>query len=240
MILDPKCKLRTFKNGDWYHIEECDSTQNLLRSNQETVNHHNKIFALSAKKQLKGIGRADHSWNHYEGGIAISVILPPLVPLTVSSLHMGLLIKDFITQHWKIPSDTIGLKWPNDIMKKVKNDWFKIGGILTHTTNNKLIIGIGLNIYAPQNNTTFAYETLLPPGDILLSDMEAFLMFLEENWTKKIFEIKEWNSSCVHINKEVSLDFSGAHISGIFEGIGELGECIINSQKYYAGSLTIT
>ncbi|MDH4467861.1 MAG: hypothetical protein QE271_07370 [Bacteriovoracaceae bacterium] len=240
----------SFSSGDWHHLDECSSTQIILKQwwegHQNNQPADNCVFALSTFKQTNGIGRSDHMWSHYRGAMAISVILPLLDVATLSPLHMGVMLKNFMIEHWKLPSDKankIGLKWPNDIMMRDEDGKRieKMGGILCHAIDQKVIIGVGLNIYFDEHFSDYA-SLLKPQGSkneqIQLKDYELFLKFMEKSWLQNSFSVEEWNRECVHIKHPVSLDLGqDKRIEGIFEGIGPWGEAIIDGKKYSSGSL---
>ncbi len=116
-------------------LRETDSTQELLRRGgfpEGTV--------VVADRQKKGKGRKGRRWESQEGGLYFSFVLSSekfrsvlQVPLVV-----GLAVSETL--------DSLGvrtvIKWPNDVYARGR----KIAGVLAEKTDDRVIVGVGLNV----------------------------------------------------------------------------------------------
>lgn len=104
-----------------------------------------------AGRQTSGRGRLHRQWDSPAGGLYLSVVFRPRLPLAslgIWSLLASLAVADAVND---ILNDArIRLKWPNDIFLDNK----KLGGILCEATGHPdsvdwVVTGIGLNVNAP-------------------------------------------------------------------------------------------
>ena len=143
------------------HFDQCESTQNYLKNNWDEliVNHENIL--ISTDHQTKGIGRRGNSWKELSNSLFLSFSLSANEVLTLTSLEIGVLIVDFISQ--KFNTD-LRLKWPNDILTK---DGHKCGGVLCNVVEkNQIIVGIGLNLGAHEKSELPSETSKFPIGCI--------------------------------------------------------------------------
>ena len=95
---------------------------------------------LIAEHQVAGRGRLDRSWvAPPRAGLTFSVIVAPSGPTSTWGwlpLLTGLALTDAI--------DGAVLKWPNDVLLGPRRA--KIAGILAHSTGDRVIVGVGLNV----------------------------------------------------------------------------------------------
>jgi BirA family biotin operon repressor/biotin-[acetyl-CoA-carboxylase] ligase len=108
-------------------------------------------FTVVADEQTQGRGRLDRTWTSpYGAGIAMSVVLRPLVPDVTWSwipLVAGIAVIDALAEQ----GVRAGLKWPNDVV--VDGDARdgspgprKLGGLLVERVGPAVVVGIGLNV----------------------------------------------------------------------------------------------
>ena len=108
-------------------------------------------FTVVADEQTQGRGRLDRTWTSpYGAGIAMSVVLRPLVPDATWSwipLVAGIAVVDALAAQ----GVRAGLKWPNDVV--VDGDARdgspgprKLGGLLVERVGPAVVVGIGLNV----------------------------------------------------------------------------------------------
>ena len=124
------------------------------------------------------------------------------------------------------------IKWPNDIMLNNK----KIGGILIETKFDYAVIGIGLNIneeYSDLNKNIENNSSSLRINKSPIIKLEMLLAnilnVLEECCNKEYQSlISEWLNYCNHINKKIKFHQDNNIVSGIFKGINQNGQAIIN------------
>lgn len=113
--------------------------------------------AVLALEQTAGRGRRGRPWVSPPGGLYLSVVLRPRLPVERWPLiGLGAAVGTASAIE-TVTGRAIGLKWPNDLM----HDDRKAGGILVETGGMHAVVGIGINTNIPTE--------LLPPGAISLS-----------------------------------------------------------------------
>ncbi|MEL7485460.1 MAG: biotin--[acetyl-CoA-carboxylase] ligase [Planctomycetota bacterium] len=98
--------------------------------------------------QSEGRGRLGRSWaDHPEHSLAMTFALsvrdhtPALLALAA-----GIAVADACAS--TLPTDTLGLKWPNDLVERTTNR--KLAGILVETADPLALVGIGVNVSHPR------------------------------------------------------------------------------------------
>ena len=106
-------------------------------------------FAVVSKVQTDGIGSRDNSWDGLDGNLFLSFALhvedlPKDLKIESASIYFAYLLKETLSDF----GSSVFLKWPNDFYIRDK----KIGGMITHMLDNKLVCGVGLNLVnSPKN-----------------------------------------------------------------------------------------
>ncbi len=120
------------------------------------------------------------------------------------------------------------IKWVNDIYIHNK----KICGILTESKNNKLIIGIGINLYHQEfpsniNASSIEDETGIKINkDQLLKDLLEELNNIQNN---QLDLMNEYIANNLVIGKRVSLLINEKEVEATVLGINSEGELVINN-----------
>ena len=132
-----------------FWFDEVESTmetaRELLRSDEQGCTSRN-LFGVLAGSQVKGRGTRGRTWLAGGGNLYLTLVLrksalPSSLPLTLVPLRIGTLLYPIINK--RVPADkTVELKWPNDVLLDNK----KVSGILIEVENDRLLIGIGMNI----------------------------------------------------------------------------------------------
>jgi BirA family biotin operon repressor/biotin-[acetyl-CoA-carboxylase] ligase len=236
------------------------STQTLAISLAENTSNAAGTVII-AEQQTGGVGRIGRKWISPKGGIWLSVILRPDVPITRSTLisfAAAIAVSDTINRITKLNSR---LKWPNDIVIKGK----KVGGtLLDLAIQNKSIkyavIGIGVNanvdaskIYSEiANSESFFGVTSLKSElsgrninkfefiKILLETLEYYYLKLENDNIDKI--IDKWKESSDTLNKAVKVKVKDECFEGIALDIDNNGALFVKTtdgklQKLISGDL---
>ncbi len=171
-------------NNRRYHINECDSSNILLKS--MSVNSSlEEFFIVSTDFQTAGKGQVGNSWESEKAkNLLFSVLLFPhkiaIKEQFLISQIISLAIKNVFDKY----AEGFTIKWPNDIYWNNK----KIGGILIENSLfknriQKSIIGIGLNI----NQELFLSNA---PNPISLKQIKAKEQNREEILEKIIIEFE--------------------------------------------------
>lgn len=138
-------------------LSECDSTNSELMRRAERGAPSGSV--LVADRQHAGRGRRGRQWSSSpENSLTFSLLwrfAPPLERLAGLSLAVGLALAQGLE---KLGARQVRLKWPNDLLLQTSNTGEaagKLGGILVEMALDRrgaaAIIGIGLNLAAPDN-----------------------------------------------------------------------------------------
>ncbi|MDG6243501.1 MAG: biotin--[acetyl-CoA-carboxylase] ligase [Methanolobus sp.] len=226
----------TLIGGDIRYYDELESTNITARDIAAKVCEGTVVIA---ETQKKGRGRMGTEWQSIPGGIWLSIILKPSIPLeNVSKITLvagiavaGSLRKNGIDAH---------IKWPNDVLVRGK----KICGILTEVSAevekvDYVILGIGINANVRiadlkeeirHNSTSIANEL----GKVI--DRTAFVAELFYEFEQQYIRFKtkqftdiidEWVNLSDTIGKEVKVTTPSKIIEGKAVGITEKGALVV-------------
>jgi BirA family biotin operon repressor/biotin-[acetyl-CoA-carboxylase] ligase len=216
-------------NFDIHFIHECQST------NEEAKNL-SAGSVIYAQKQTNGKGRMGRKWYDGDGNLMASIVLKKEPNAHLYSFLISLAVAQSIA--FLSPR----IKWPNDILVEGK----KICGILLETTEDTLIIGMGVNIQShPTDELLYKATDLKEYGravkaEKLLQDILQNLSFMIELYHQKGFEqirLKWLNFAC-GLGKEISVRLPRMTLTGKFEGIDENGTLLLTDEQGQKHSIT--
>jgi len=215
------------------HVDDCDSTQDLLKEQLDRTPAAD--WVVSCENQSRGYGRGSNMWTAMPGTLCFSMTISPHPIPTLTSLEMGLLIRDFFdTRKLKLR-----LKWPNDLFVEQK----KCGGLIIQSYKSTYVLGLGINLYT--SNSEFGG---LFKSEIIFSKQDLswrIADYIREHRIKDSHLIRErWLANCDHLHKRVQIIEHQIISEGIFIGIGEVGEAILKNDEgetksYFNGSLRV-
>ncbi|MDB6081948.1 MAG: birA [Chlamydiia bacterium] len=199
----------------YYHFPTVDST-NAFAKKHITSLSPDEIAVITADEQTQGTGRQKRLWIAPKGkNLLLTLAFPNrgLHPFFFSQLA-GLCIQELIAKS--------KIKWPNDVLIHDK----KIAGILTETSDNKVILGIGVNLNMTQEEllqipkavTSIFLET--GKEQDLISFRNAFiasflLKFEQAKIDGPLYFQHEWREHLSWmISKEITVADAGKIISG--------------------------
>ena len=106
-------------------------------------------MCVAALQQTGGYGRQSRVWSSPKGGLYVSFLVRPQLPLAQRSslsLVASLTVRNTLNRVFRI--EDMRIKWPNDVMC----NGTKVAGInLELVGNDALVIGIGINVFHPCN-----------------------------------------------------------------------------------------
>lgn len=212
-----------------YNFKELNSTNEYLKTN-----HHlyKEFDIISAETQTNGKARRGNVWFSNVGMALFTFYIKKNSTLTYDkqlklpllaglAVHDGL--KNIIDLNYK-------LKWTNDIYLNDK----KLSGILVEEFENKIFIGIGINVNNEVSeevkNVAISLKTLTNKNFELSEIMLNITKQFEKIYNSFIFE-NSWQEILLKINKinylydkEISLNIRGEAINGIAKNINSNGE----------------
>jgi BirA family biotin operon repressor/biotin-[acetyl-CoA-carboxylase] ligase len=229
------------------HFNSIPSTQIYLKDNLETLKSNDHDILISCSEQTHGIGRRGNSWDTYPNSLALSFTLKPNETATLTPLEIGLITINFFKHKF---NKDLFLKWPNDILT---DDGKKCGGILCQYVDNEtIVVGLGINLGKHEASTNNNYRHGLGSVDqnleLQLFDQERISSELYSDLLNKRFgsseELKDsFNRYCFHMNMDVFIFEDEKDHIGIFRGIGDNGEALVEKDSiihsFLSSSLTI-
>lgn len=212
------------------------STNDVVTQNFDQIQPGSGI-AVIADEQTQGRGRLDRNWSTPAGsGIAMSLGVSASdfdLELSVVPLICGIATYRALRK-LKVP---VELKWPNDIVfvnsDQSESPLKKVGGILVQLINDKLIIGIGLNISLSQdelpvpNATSLAIEGYEIEREYLIVQVIEELNILRNENSQWL---AEYENACASLNKQVRVvNSDGSEIIGRAISIEKSGAINVES-----------
>ena len=159
---------------NWSITTEQSATSTSDLAKRAAANGAPSGHAFLAIEQTAGRGRHGRHWDSQKGGMYLSVLLRPSVPIDqwfalsfAASLAVLEAVRAQLATHLSSATEMpqTGLKWPNDVIVAGG----KISGILLEVEGKALIVGSGINI-APvgqmesQNIAPIALADVWPDG----------------------------------------------------------------------------
>jgi BirA family biotin operon repressor/biotin-[acetyl-CoA-carboxylase] ligase len=130
----------------------------------------------------------------------------------------------------------VDLKWPNDIYIHGK----KCGGILLQHQSPYMFIGIGLNVNpVPESPWGSVLATSIDWKTPHYHEIPARLVSAYHlAHPRPLAQLQQaWNDRCAHLGRIVTITDGEEKTSGLFEGLGQHGEAIVNGKHVFNGSL---
>lgn len=201
------------------------STNDVVIENFSKVSPGSGLLVV-ADEQTVGRGRLDRKWSTPAGsGIAMSLGLSASdfsTEISVVPLIVGLATRRALNK-FRVPAE---LKWPNDIVIS-DSGTKKLGGILIQLVQDKLVIGIGLNVDLGIAELPVPQATSLLIEGFEIDRIELIVAILIE--LKLLIENgsewqQEYSNVCSTIGKEIKVtNFDGSQISGVAIGVDSSG-----------------
>ena len=220
-----------------------DSTNNYLLKKTEYIGN----YAVFAEQQTTGRGQFKRAWySNFGKNIALSLlwqISNPLNKLGGLTLAVGIAVVKALEQYGL---KRIRLKWPNDIVYEGK----KLAGILIESRCveqkiQKLVIGIGLNLYNPSTHylikdhaitSIFSLQNLPPrrnqlAGLILKNLLQTLVEFEAKGLS---YFLQDWQRLDNLMDKLITIQNQADVIEGIAKGINTEGQlCVLIQNKLH-------
>jgi len=211
--------------------EEVSSTNDIARELAETGAPEGTL--VTARRQKSGRGRRGNTWESIQGNVFLSLILRPGVSAQAAaqlSFVAAISVGDLVSN--RLPTRSISLKWPNDVL--CNNN--KISGILLEAGPSTadgiqwLILGLGLNVTDKPSDRTDA-TSLHDEGDqssdaenVILDLGERFLVWYRR-WQGEGFDPirTAWLAKAHGLSQPIRIRLPSETIDAVFDGIDESG-----------------
>lgn len=186
--------------------------------------------ACFAEQQTAGRGRRGREWVSPPGSNIYCSLLwrfPSLDHLSGLNIAVAAMIAEVLA---KSGVSGIQLKWPNDVLREQR----KLAGVLLEGNGQgAVVIGIGLNLYAPEGsswggvNETVSVTRNVLAGlllDTLLTSLPRFAEAGAAPW------LDAWRSYDCLLDKPVSVLLPNETVSGVMRGVDAKGRMQVLKQ----------
>ena len=217
-----------------HSFDELGSTQTLARDwvSRGQTTSGDVIFA---KRQTMGYGRRGRGWDMIEGNLSVTWIedfFPERLSWIGYAVSLGLYdaLKDILPD-----GVAVTLKWPNDVLIEEG----KASGVLIEVCENKLLIGLGVNLVAaPQaDQRTAALGDFIAkppqPETFLASFLESYDRWFETGNAQGFPGLRrDWLVHAHNINRPVTARLAdGRVLTGIFTDLDPSGALLLNTES---------
>jgi biotin-[acetyl-CoA-carboxylase] ligase BirA-like protein len=232
--------------------EEVVSTMDEVKSFLPSNGNSEFVGVAVALFQSAGRGRQGRQWVSMKGqGVYLSALFDlkskEQSKLGLLPLIMGLELKERLLQF----TESIKLKWPNDLVIETENGLRKLGGLLLEASHNSestlVTIGVGINLKKIGLKESISLEELgiqeALPEEIAFIILESALAAVKNLTSLRVSEfVERYNSSMVFFNQKISLlEAENGSIVGINKGIDTDGSLLVENSngisKLYSGDV---
>lgn len=221
----------TSANLKHIHSSVCHSTQDIIKEQLSADSSINELL-VSTEQQVNGHGRGIKKWIDMPGSVCFSFIVKPHVIPSYTALEISVIILNFFRE-----TDLLKLKWPNDI---INSSGLKCGGILIESNQSKMIAGIGLNLFSDNKEFGGIKSNPIPFNKKDLS-IQLYQFITSNRYLSTELLKQDWIKYCSHLNKKVLITEDSQSYEGIFIGLGDYGQAIIqaddNQLQIFNGTL---
>ena len=211
-------------------LDVCTSTNDIAFN--AALNGEVEGTSYLAHTQTEGRGRNQNKWTSSKGNLFLSTIIKPKSDKSLwhqLSVIVGFSIVQVLVD-LGVNSNLIDLKWPNDVLVDNK----KISGVLLESSDNFIIVGIGLNIIKNPIIETKWDTTKLNDhlkGAINIKNIALKILnkvfYNYYSWEKFgfVFFKEDINKKMFNINKNIIINVNSKSniLNGVFLGIGDSG-----------------
>jgi BirA family transcriptional regulator, biotin operon repressor / biotin---[acetyl-CoA-carboxylase] ligase len=191
--------------------EEVTSTQDLARAQLASL-----PVQVVARRQTAGRGRTGAEWVNAPGALATSIaFLADSEDWRPFSLMAG------VAAVRAMPG--LGLKWPNDLIESGR----KVGGILVERNEDRVVVGLGVNIWWPDPPAGFGALRSDEPPEALHAQIagiwgaEFLDLVANRDWP-----LDEYRRTCLTIGRRITWHPDGA---GLARDVSEEGALVVES-----------
>jgi BirA family transcriptional regulator, biotin operon repressor / biotin---[acetyl-CoA-carboxylase] ligase len=195
-------------------------------------------LVVTARTQVAGRGRMGRSWSSPEGGIYLSVLLRPKIPVH-DMLRMTVLACVPVAETVEeVSGCRATVKWPND----VEVDGRKVAGLLVESASKGgeiayLVLGIGINLNVDLASLGVPEAASVAGCAGRPLDREAFLNLLlyrldtfYASFLKGTFEMGDYIKRSSTIGSEIEVEMEGSRMVGRATGVDGTGALIMIAQ----------
>lgn len=220
-------------------LDACDSTNSEAMRRAAAGQASGTVVV--ADIQHAGRGRRGRRWlSAPADSLTFSIVWrfdPRAISLSGLSLAVGVAIVRALSS---LGLADVGLKWPNDILRRDAGSWRKLAGVLVELTTDRrgvaAVIGIGLNLVAPEGELDLPAAGLgdvgrpAPDRHVLLAALLIELAAVLDAFTADGFAAfaDEWSAQHAFADEPVRILEDGRELlAGICRGVDREGALLV-------------
>ena len=229
----------------WSIATEQSATPTSVLAKRAVANGAPSGQAFLAIEQTAGRGRYGRHWDSQKGGMYLSVLLRPGVPVDqwfalsfAASLAVLEAVRSQLATHLSSAEmPQTGLKWPNDVIVAGG----KISGILLEVEGKALIVGSGVNIgpvgqVGSQNIAPIALADIWPDGagdlpqpyDFATAYLDRLAFWYDRFRQSGFGPIRDaWLENALFLGQQVAVQCDAKVLSGSFHDLGMDGTMLL-------------
>jgi BirA family biotin operon repressor/biotin-[acetyl-CoA-carboxylase] ligase len=218
-----------------FSIEYHDSIDSTNHRARELATGGESDVVVLADEQTGGRGRLDREWDSPSGGVWLSFVLRPAIPVAHAPVFT-LAAAVAVTRAAREASVEASIKWPNDVV--VGEREAKLAGILTEVEGEAdrvewVVVGIGINVNVGADE--------LPPGVNATSIREEVGPIDRRVFTQRLLEefhalrsaldtvVDAWREYATTLDRRVRADTPSETIEGMAVDIEFPGALIVDT-----------
>ncbi len=208
---------------------------NILASTQDEakkrIAEEKESFAVFAEIQSAGYGKQGREWLSTEGNYSATFVIPEPKELKLGTLlwWLTVMVCESLEKKLAIPLD---IKWPNDVLLKGK----KICGMLVERVENRLVIGIGVNLKEapPVQNRVYKVTSvfdecgaIVEPKDLFVAHYARFKSMAGElSDCARLYE--SYCDRLFLLHRSIRIKAGLEIVEGIFKGVTPEGALVLD------------
>ncbi|MBV0922610.1 biotin--[acetyl-CoA-carboxylase] ligase [Halomicroarcula limicola] len=206
-----------------FEVEYHDSVPSTNARARDLAASGAEDVVVLADEQTGGRGRLDREWSSPSGGVWLSLLFRPDVPMAQAPAFT-LAAAVAATRAAREVGVDAGIKWPNDVLVESDGDERKLVGILTEMEGEAdrtswIIVGIGVNanvgpedLPAEANPTSLSAELGAPVDRRVFT--QRLLELFEELRQDPEAAVAEWREYATTLGKRVRVETPNGVVEG--------------------------
>ena len=198
-------------------LDEVTSTQDAAIEHDLQVGE-----ACVSFNQTSGRGRRGNEWNS-SGGVAVTVVLEKATP------HLPIAIAATLAANLNnvIPSQHIGIKWPNDLYVEGK----KLAGILIEQRENLCLVGVGVNVLEAPLSTAVSLKQFCSESNKKKTAEIVVASVLDASQVDENIAVEQWRKRDILVGTIQTIQSGSNTVNGTVLSIDPCHNLILQTER---------
>ncbi|PSP94872.1 biotin--[acetyl-CoA-carboxylase] ligase [Halobacteriales archaeon QS_4_62_28] len=208
-----------------FTIEYHDSIDSTNQRARELATAGESDVVVLADEQTGGRGRLDREWASPSGGVWLSFVLRPEIPVAHAPVFT-LTAAVAVTRAAREAGVEAGIKWPNDVV--IGDREAKLAGILTEVEGEAdrvewVVVGIGINANIDETDLPPSVNATSIQREVGPVDRRVFTQRLVEEFDELRSDVESvvdaWREHATTLGQRVRVETPGDTIEGMAVGV---------------------